>query len=383
VSAPRDAVVGAGIVGVALAYALARRGRRVTLFDTTRAPQGASVRNFGTLWPIGQPAGPRRALALDSLAIWRSVLGQAGVWWKPTGSLHLAYRPDELRVLEEFAADANADGFACRVLSPADTLRTQGRVRGEGLLGALHSVHEIQVNSRHALVQLPEWLAATHDVHVERGVRVTSCDTGVVRAGDRLWEAERVWLATGDDLSTLYPGTFAALGLRRCKLQMMRTAPVPWSLGTILAAGLTLGHYDSFQSCAGLAELKARLAHDWPAQVNHGVHVLVAQHDGGHLVLGDSHEYDDAITPFDRTDIEGFILDYLQTFLELGDTRLVERWHGVYVKHPDQPYCVCAPAPGVTAIAGLGGHGMTLSFGLAERVVGVALGSQSAHLPES
>jgi glycine/D-amino acid oxidase-like deaminating enzyme len=58
-SGERDAVIGAGIVGFALARALARRGRSVTVFETGATPHGASVRNFGTLWPIGQPAGPR------------------------------------------------------------------------------------------------------------------------------------------------------------------------------------------------------------------------------------------------------------------------------------------------------------------------------------
>ena len=41
----------------------------------------------------------------------------------------------------------------------------------------------------------------------------------------------------------------------------------------------------------------------------------------------------------------------------------------MYVKHPDQPYCVFSPDAGVIAVAALGGHGMTLSFGLAEQVV--------------
>ena len=123
-----------------------------------------------------------------------------------------------------------------------------------------------------------------------------------------------------------------------------------------------------------LPSLKARLAASWPAQTAFGVHVLVSQHDRGELVLGDSHQYDAAITPFDRPAIDELVLEYLRTFIDVSNLEIAERWHGIYVKHPTEPYCVLAPEDGVTAVAALGGHGMTLSFGLAEHVVRQVLG---------
>lgn len=373
----RHAIVGAGIVGLALARALVRHGHRVTLFDAHPRPQGASIRNFGTLWPIGQPSGPRRDLALRSLAIWREVLAESDAWCQPCGSLHLAHHPDELRVLEEFAGRADADGFACEVISPGAALAHCRRVRGEGLLGALWSPHEIQVNPRQAVERITEWLRRDHGVEVVFGTRVTDCEGGLVRSGRRVWEVDHVWLATGDDLGTLYPEEFAAAGLQRCKLQMMRTAPVPWRLGPILAGGLTLAHYAGFAACPGLPALAERLDRDWPHQRREGVHVLVAQHEAGHLLLGDSHEYDADITPFDRPAVDALVLQYLDTLLAAPTGELVERWHGIYVKHPSAPYVVLSPADGVTAVAGLGGHGMTLSFGLAEQLVAAHLAADA------
>jgi len=49
-----DMVVGAGVLGLAHAYHLTRRGRRVAVFERSPTAVGASVRNFGMLWPIGR-----------------------------------------------------------------------------------------------------------------------------------------------------------------------------------------------------------------------------------------------------------------------------------------------------------------------------------------
>jgi glycine/D-amino acid oxidase-like deaminating enzyme len=51
------------------------------------------------------------------------------------------------------------------------------------------------------------------------------------------------------------------------------------------------------------------------------------------------------------------------------ELRIAAHWHGVYSKHPREPWLLARPADGVMVVTGLGGAGMTLSFGLAECVV--------------
>src|SRR5262249_16789001 len=142
----------------------------------------------------------------------------------------------------------------------------------------------------------------------------------------------------------------------------------------MLAAGLTLCHYRAFADCPTLPALQRRFDAELPDQRRFGIHVLAAQNEHGEVTIGDSHEYGDAIEPFDKPPIEELLLSYLPSFVTLPNLTVAARWHGVYVKHPSEPYVIARPTPDTLAVTGVGGAGMTLSFGLAEQVVTSWLG---------
>jgi glycine/D-amino acid oxidase-like deaminating enzyme len=152
---------------------------------------------------------------------------------------------------------------------------------------------------------------------------------------------------------------------------MLRSEPTGAAgrLGPILAGGLTLRHYRSFEACPTLPALRARIAAERPEFDRFGIHVMASQNGRGEVTIGDSHEYDDAIEPFDKAEIDDLILGYLGTFLDLPGLRIASRWHGIYARHPTEPFVVFRPAPGAVAVEVTNGIGMTLSFGLAEQVV--------------
>lgn len=366
------AVVGAGIVGLAHAYQLARRGQRVIVFERRPRAAGASVRNFGMLWPIGQPAGDLHRLACRSLEQWHAVLQASGLWSDRIGSLHLAYHEDEAQVLWEFVADPRNEPHGCRLLSGSEVSGRSPWVRTEGLLLAMWSQAETCVDPRQVIGGLPGWLERSHGVRFAFGQAVTGYDPPAVQTSAGRYAADRLVVCSGDEFQMLYPDVFASQGLIRCKLQMMRSPPLAPAirLGPMLAAGLTLRHYKAFAQCPTLPDVERRIAASYPEYVKYGIHVMAAQNGQGEIVIGDSHEYGDAIEPFDKPEIDDLILRYLHTFLRLPNLSIAARWHGVYAKHPTHPYVIARLTPGVTVVAGLGGAGMTLSFGLADQVVG-------------
>jgi FAD dependent oxidoreductase TIGR03364 len=367
------AVIGGGILGLAHAYVLSRRGRRVVLFERHRRAAGASVRNFGMIWPVGQPAGEMHSLALRSREIWLEALDAAGLNYRLTGSLHVAHHDDEADVLREFAEIGPRAAYECQWLDAAATLARSSAVQPEGLRGSLWSGTELTVDPREVVGRFPSFLAGS-GVTVRYGAAVRKIELPVVEAtaadgsGAEVWNVESAVVCAGDDFETLFPGAFAGSGLIRCKLQMLRTAPQPdgWQLGPSLAAGLTLRFYKSFAICSTLDALRARVAAEKPAYDREGIHVLASQTADGAITLGDSHEYGAEVDVFNKSEIDDLILSEAATFMRLPDWSIAERWYGVYSLHPQKGYFTAEPAPGVRMVTAPGGSGMTLSFGLAE-----------------
>ena len=371
-SQPYDVIViGAGIVGLALARSHAIRGRSVLVVDREDRTVGATIRNFGLVWPVGQPPGTRFERARQSAQLWNERAVEAGVEIHATGSLTLAHSDLELRVLREFAA---AFGKGIEVLGPEEAGRRSPAVRTEKLVGALFSPHEHTVNPRTAPAAIIRWLSEHAAVQFRFGLVATRVEPGVVTFADGTRaEADQIFVCSGPDLRTLFPRELAAAGVTVCKLQMLRTAPQPagWKLGPALCAGLTLAHYDAFALCPSLTELKQHFAQARAEEMLWGVHVLVSQNGDGGLTLGDTHEYGATHDPFQREALDRLVLAYLDEFACIPERSIAEHWTGYYPKLAGKSELVLNPMPGVTLVNALGGAGMTLSFGLAEEIAAV------------
>jgi FAD dependent oxidoreductase TIGR03364 len=260
-------VIGAGIVGLAVARALAVRGHAVTVLERHQRAVGASVRNFGSIWPIGVPNGVLYERAQQSRNIWLGLLRDMRIWHDSCGSLHVARQADEMQVLECYA-ELNRGIRPCRVLNAAAARALVPALRVDGLHGGLLCADELLLDPRQAVRALPAYLEEQHGVRFRWGVAANQVDTGVVRAGRERWAAERIYICAGADFEWLYPEVFAEAPITRCKLQMMRLAPqgADFRLGPALATGLSLVHYAGFRMwrrCARGSRANGRICSSW------------------------------------------------------------------------------------------------------------------------
>lgn len=366
------AIIGSGIVGLAIAYTAAKRGLKVALFERHPKAQGATVRNFGMVWPVGQPA-ETFTRAMRAREVWLELAQKAGFWAKADGSLHLAYHEDELNVLEEFIATTRHVGYKCQLLTPEEVISYSPKVNPVGLEGAMFSATEVNIDPREATEAIHKYLQTQFGVQFFYNTVITKVCYPTLASNAQEWTAENIFVCSGADFETLYPEIFAQSGMTKCKLQMLRTAPQPkgWELGPNLAAGLTLQHYTSFAHCESLQLLKKRFARELPDYNRWGIHVLVSQTRLGELTIGDSHEYGLDLSPFDKQLVNELILKYLKKFFKISHLEIAETWHGIYPKLAGKTEFIAYPENGVTIVNGLGGAGMTLSFGLAMEVMGL------------
>jgi FAD dependent oxidoreductase TIGR03364 len=367
----RAVIIGAGIVGQAHALTALEEGWAVTLLERDGRPLGASIRNFGTLWPIGCKVGPERDQALFGVKRWKELAPKAGVWINPVGSLSLAYRSEAGDVLREFQRAASApEGF--HLLEPSEIMRRFPAANPDGLSGGLFSAWEAVVHPPSAIAALARYTEKC-GAQVHYGAPVVKVLEGAVETSDgRHFEFDQLVIAAGDDMRTLFPDELAKAGLNRCRLQMMRTVaqPASFNLGAIFVSDLTLVHYPAFRDCPSSVKLRQRLETELPQHCQWGVHAIAAQHPDATLTIGDSHEYAPDFDPDLRSDLDDLILQALLKFVRLPDTRIAARWPGIYLKSKTgQTQVVLRPRKGVTMVTAMGGLGMTLSWGLARDVV--------------
>ena len=152
-------IVGGGVLGTMHAVMARRRGFSVVHLEREPEARGASVRNFGLVWVSGRRAGPELALALRARELWEEIAASApGTGFRPAGSLTLATREAELRVLGEAAELPDAKQRDFELLDPDGVRAVNPALRGE-FLGGLYCRADAIVEPRVALPALRAALA--------------------------------------------------------------------------------------------------------------------------------------------------------------------------------------------------------------------------------
>ena len=363
-------IVGGGVLGTMHAREACRRGWEVVHLEADAGPRRASVRNFGLVWVSGRARGTELELARRARELWEGIAVESpDIGFRPDGSLTVATGPDELALLAEAAGqpDAGRRGFelldaeGVRLANPAVRgdvgggllCTTDAVVEPGAVLGALRA--HLETTGRY------RWLPGRQAVDVDGG----DGPSAVVDQFGHSHHGSLILLCIGDRLSGIGGRVGAALSaapLRKCRLQMMQTAPTPTRLTTAIADADSMRYYPAFDLPG-----RDRLAPPRAETARWGMQLLVVQRAAGGLTIGDTHVYDE---PFDfAVDEEPYehLRARAESILGWGLPPVVRRWAGVYtVVTDDRLYFRERVADQAWVVTGPAGRGMTLSPAIAE-----------------
>jgi FAD dependent oxidoreductase TIGR03364 len=362
----RVVVVGAGVLGTMHALFALARGAGVVHLERDLVPSGATVRNFGLIWVSGRAVGRELALAQRARDWWEQIaIDVPGIGFRANGSITLVNSLHELQVVEKALArdDSHERGF--ELLDRAEVIRRNPALQGEFDSGLFCS-RDAAVESRVALGALRGFMAQSGRYDYVPGRELVGVvDHGVVDHRGVQHGGDHVIVCVGATLSGFAAELFEDEPLRKVRLYMAETEPLGRPLTTSIANG------DSFRYYPGFAEFANEyLERQAPLAAQYAIQLLCQQRLHGGLTIGDTHEPE---TPglFETLDRPMDIVEAAARLI-LGPEmpRIERRWSGVYhqlrAPTPGEVYFRKEVAPGVSAITGAGGRGMTLAPAIAE-----------------
>ena len=284
--------------------------------------------------------------------------------FRANGSMTVASSATELKVLEGTASGSDASDRGLSLLDRDEVRRLNPGLRGEFLAG-LHCSLDAAVEPRLALGALRAWLRSTdrYEYLAPREVVEVAAHSVTDHTGAH-HRADLVVLCVGAVDGGAMGELFVDTRLQRVRLHMAETEPLGRELTTSVADGNSLRYYPAFRDFAPL------LAPQDDDLARFAVQLLCQQRLDGGLTLGDTHEYDEPFA-FDLSDEPLAIVNRLaRDVVGTPFPKIARRWAGVYHQlekvSEDELYFRSEVAPGVLAVTGAGGRGMTLAPAIAE-----------------
>jgi glycine oxidase len=284
-------VVGAGIIGCAVAYELASRGAAVRVLDVRGVARGATAASAGVLCPhIEGHAAALRQLGTASLAGYESFVARVaadagrGVEYQRCGTLEVALTDVEAAQLQGTAEGHARTGVEHRYLEPREARALEPSL-SDHTMGAL-------LIPEHGYVRAADFTQALAAAAVARGAtleeqtavrRIVSQGSKVGVESDReTINADAVVIAVGSWSSALEPRAPQVKPIRGQLLHLARESRtawrviwgfgcyvVPWQDGSLLV-GATVEDvgFDESATVAGVRELLDRACELLPSLRN-------------------------------------------------------------------------------------------------------------------
>ncbi len=352
-----DAVIaGAGVVGAACAWQLARVGLSVGIVDAHFVASGATAAGMGHIVAMDDSEAQFRLTAW-SRQLWRELAKElpAAAEYRECGTLWVAADDEEMAQAELKRDYALAHGVEATVLSAKQLAHLEPQLRPDlqgGLLVPGDGVVYAPLAARWMLAR-----AMQRGAVYRAGVAIESLQDSEARLSDgSRWSAKALVNAAGIDAARLSPGL--PIQPRKGHLAITDRAP-----GFITHQIVELGYVKSAHS-----------------QRTDSVAFNLCPRPTGQILIGSSRQFGVADAAVERPMLEAMLRRALTYMPALRELSAIRCWTGFRAATPDNlPLIGPHPKlPGVWVAAGHEGLGITTCLGTARLLSAMITGNQCA-----
>jgi FAD dependent oxidoreductase TIGR03364 len=368
-------VIGGGALGAFHAYHALEAGLKVAVIEKDKQPISATVRNFGQVVPSGMDTKWQN-YGRESLRIYDDIQSRFDISVRKNGSVYFASNDEEVQLIEELSIINKHNSYESHLLTKEQCLEKYPLLRNDYVKAGLFFPDEVTVEPRIMINRLLDFLIKEKGLDYFVNTKVLNCDasseeTTVVTASGEIYKASKVILCCGSEFKTLYPDIFAKSDLEVTKLQMLQTKPQPgYELKGSILTGLSIRRYEAFYECPSFTAIKAKEDPN-SFEKKWGVHILFKQATDGSVIIGDSHEYADAVNIDDlgfdlKMEVDDFMIAEAKKIFNLPTFEIQNRWYGMYSQCKENDIFQHTVDENIHIITGIGGKGMTGSAGFSK-----------------
>ncbi len=228
------AVIGAGVVGGAIAFHLARRGANVALIDKGEPGMGASSHSFAWINAFGKEPRGYNALNRRALDTWdrfaRLLDADVGLRWG--GHLTWTSTDDDAQALRAKVARLQSWGYSARMTDEREMMNLEPGLRPRRVSAAAVSDNDGHVNATAAAQACAQRVAEMGGaVMANSPVAALSCVNGrvggVQTAGGDVVECDAVVIAAGVDTTAIAARAGVRVPQSESPGVVVRTNPMP------------------------------------------------------------------------------------------------------------------------------------------------------------
>lgn len=333
------AIVGAGVIGTAIAWNLAKRGCTDVIVVDKRETPG--------LGSTAKAAGGIRAqfasrinveLSAISLPVFENFAKETGVdvVFNQAGYLWVTNRREDLSDFEQNVAQQRSFGLDVKLLSPAEIGRIAPYLKLDDLVGG--TFHQ-----RDGYASPADIVMGYHKASKERGVAylLETAVSGIERDGDRV--------------------TALVTPAGRIRPARLVVAAGAWSSKVGGLMGVDIPIEPVRRQCLVTNPIPDGLPHPIPMTIDYPTGVYLHSESGGVLIgLADKNEPSSWNEAADPDFVEKMAFLAMERVPLLENATILSSWGGLYEVTPDH-HPIIGPLPGlsnVTLAAGFSGHGV-------------------------